>query len=167
MATSYKHRSELDVTKAQEAGYKPMVVTSIEDKEVRELMGAGSATVCWVKEDAGPGASTKPVDPVKEAARLERRAKKQAARGLLHETLVKAGKSPEEAARMVDEAMGTEPGKISFKVSQKGAISVYGLQRMPITLYAEQWERIAEENVLEEILEFISQHNATLSRRNG
>ena len=31
-----------------------------------------------------------------------------------------------------------------LKVSQKGAISVYGLQRMPVTLYAGQWERIIE-----------------------
>lgn len=31
-----------------------------------------------------------------------------------------------------------------LKVSQKGAISVYGLQRMPVTLYAGQWERIID-----------------------
>ena len=28
------------------------------------------------------------------------------------------------------------------KVSPKGALSVYGLQQFPVTLYAEQWERI-------------------------
>ena len=28
------------------------------------------------------------------------------------------------------------------KVSPKGAISVYGLQQMPVTLYADQWERL-------------------------
>lgn len=31
---------------------------------------------------------------------------------------------------------------VRLKVSQKGAISVYGLQRMPVTLYAGQWEKI-------------------------
>jgi len=31
---------------------------------------------------------------------------------------------------------------ITCKVSAKGAVSVYGLQRMPVTLYAEQWERL-------------------------
>lgn len=31
---------------------------------------------------------------------------------------------------------------ISVKVSTKGAVSVYGLQRFPVTLYAEQWERL-------------------------
>ena len=31
-----------------------------------------------------------------------------------------------------------------MKVSTKGGISIYGLQRMPVTLYAEQWERIID-----------------------
>ena len=33
-------------------------------------------------------------------------------------------------------------GTLSAKVSQKGAVSIYGLQRMPVTLYAAQWERL-------------------------
>ena len=41
---------------------------------------------------------------------------------------------------------GNGGGKVSFKVSVKGAVSVYGLQRMPVTLYAEQWERFAEQS---------------------
>lgn len=32
--------------------------------------------------------------------------------------------------------------KLYCKVSEKGACSVYGLQRMPVTLYVEQWERL-------------------------
>lgn len=28
---------------------------------------------------------------------------------------------------------------ITFRVSEKGAVSVYGLQRFPVTLYADQW----------------------------
>jgi hypothetical protein len=37
---------------------------------------------------------------------------------------------------------------ISVKVSEKGALSVYGLQRFPVTLYAEQWEQLlSQENV--------------------
>jgi len=31
---------------------------------------------------------------------------------------------------------------ISFKVSEKGAVSVYGLGRFPVTLYKEQWDRL-------------------------
>ena len=33
-------------------------------------------------------------------------------------------------------------GQMSLKVSEKGALSVYGLGRFPVTLYREQWERL-------------------------
>lgn len=33
-------------------------------------------------------------------------------------------------------------GKISYKVSGKGAVSAYGMGQFPVTLYAEQWERL-------------------------
>jgi len=32
-------------------------------------------------------------------------------------------------------------GKLSLKTSRKGAISVYGMGRFPVTLYLSQWER--------------------------
>lgn len=31
---------------------------------------------------------------------------------------------------------------VSLKVSEKGAVSVYGLGRFPVTLYREQWEKL-------------------------
>jgi hypothetical protein len=31
---------------------------------------------------------------------------------------------------------------LSFKISAKGAVSVYGLGRFPVTLYYEQWKRL-------------------------
>ena len=31
---------------------------------------------------------------------------------------------------------------LTYKVSEKGAVSVYGLQRFPVTLYAEQWDAL-------------------------
>jgi hypothetical protein len=34
---------------------------------------------------------------------------------------------------------------ISFKVSEKGGVSVYGLGRFPVTLYQEQWAKLLEE----------------------
>jgi hypothetical protein len=34
--------------------------------------------------------------------------------------------------------------KISFKVSEKGAVSVYGMGRFPVTLYSGQWQRLIE-----------------------
>lgn len=33
-------------------------------------------------------------------------------------------------------------GELSLRVSEKGAVSVYGLGRFPVTLYQEQWERL-------------------------
>ena len=34
---------------------------------------------------------------------------------------------------------------LKMKVSQKGAVSIYGMGRFPVTLYADQWRRIDEE----------------------
>lgn len=33
-------------------------------------------------------------------------------------------------------------GKLTCKVSEKGAVSVYGIGRFPTTLYSQQWERL-------------------------
>jgi hypothetical protein len=33
-------------------------------------------------------------------------------------------------------------GRLEFKVSEKGGVSVYGLGRFPVTLYYEQWHRL-------------------------
>lgn len=32
--------------------------------------------------------------------------------------------------------------QLSAKISDKGAVSVYGLQRFPVTLYADQWDAL-------------------------
>ena len=34
---------------------------------------------------------------------------------------------------------------VSMKVSEKGAVSVYGLGRFPVTLYQEQWQKLLAE----------------------
>lgn len=39
-------------------------------------------------------------------------------------------------------AKGAGGGKLSMKVSEKGAVSVYGLGRFPVTLYSNQMERL-------------------------
>jgi hypothetical protein len=31
---------------------------------------------------------------------------------------------------------------LTFRVSEKGAVSVYGLGRFPVTLYQEQWDKL-------------------------
>ena len=35
-----------------------------------------------------------------------------------------------------------KPRSLTMKVSEKGALSVYGLGRFPVTLYRSQWERL-------------------------
>ena len=35
-------------------------------------------------------------------------------------------------------------GNLEFRVSEKGAVSVYGLGRFPVTLYYEQWTRLLD-----------------------
>ena len=49
------------------------------------------------------------------------------------------------------------------KVSQKGAMSVYGLQRMPVTLYVEQWERLLD--FADEVRQFAKENNSELKRK--
>lgn len=44
-------------------------------------------------------------------------------------------------------------GQVSLRVSEKGALSVYGLGRFPVTLYREQWEKLLD--MAEEIRSFI------------
>ena len=51
-------------------------------------------------------------------------------------------------------------GTISFKVSEKGAVSVYGLGRFPVTLYKEQWEKLLDRN--DEIRTFMVDNAAKL-----
>ena len=52
---------------------------------------------------------------------------------------------------------------VSLKVSGKGAVSVYGLQRFPITLYREQWLRLLDMG--DEIRQFIGEHVAELKTK--
>jgi hypothetical protein len=52
---------------------------------------------------------------------------------------------------------------LGCKVSEKGAISVYGLQRMPVTLYVQQWDRLLAFG--DQIKAFAKAHDSELSRK--
>ena len=54
-------------------------------------------------------------------------------------------------------------GAISMKVSEKGAVSVYGLGRFPVTLYKEQWDRLLQTG--DEIRAFIAQNEDKLKKK--
>jgi hypothetical protein len=52
---------------------------------------------------------------------------------------------------------------ISLKVSEKGAVSVYGLGRFPVTLYKEQWQKLL--GLADEIRAFLKEHDAELKAK--
>jgi hypothetical protein len=54
-------------------------------------------------------------------------------------------------------------GQISFKVSEKGAVSVYGLGRFPVTLYKEQWEKLLAAS--EQLKKFIEESDHLLKKK--
>ena len=56
-------------------------------------------------------------------------------------------------------------GPLTLKVSQKGAVSVYGMGRFPVTLYKEQWERLLD--MADDIRAFIEQNAAKLKTLDG
>ena len=51
--------------------------------------------------------------------------------------------------------------KLSLKVSDKGAVSLYGMGRFPVTFYGEQWQRVLDHAVV--IREFIEANQSLLS----
>lgn len=50
---------------------------------------------------------------------------------------------------------------LTLKVSEKGAVSVYGLGRFPITHYAEQWIKLF--SIADVMKEFIEENKSKLS----
>jgi hypothetical protein len=54
-------------------------------------------------------------------------------------------------------------GTLAMKVSEKGALSVYGLGRFPVTLYKEQWIKLL--GIAAEISAFIEENNELLKTK--
>jgi hypothetical protein len=54
-------------------------------------------------------------------------------------------------------------GQMSLKVSEKGALSVYGLGRFPVTLYREQWEKLLA--MADSIRQFIKDNDSSLKKK--
>jgi hypothetical protein len=54
-------------------------------------------------------------------------------------------------------------GELSFKVSAKGAVSIYGMGRFPVTLYKEQWIRLFAR--IEDLKVFITENDADLTTK--
>lgn len=58
------------------------------------------------------------------------------------------------------EAKQKRGSTMSFKVSDKGGVSVYGLGRFPVTLYYEQWVRLLEKS--QDLREFLEENKSKL-----
>ena len=52
---------------------------------------------------------------------------------------------------------------VYLKVSQKGAVSLYGIRRFPITFYLEEWNRIL--GMEGEIRAFLTEHEGELTKK--
>jgi hypothetical protein len=51
-------------------------------------------------------------------------------------------------------------GRLEFRVSEKGGVSVYGLGRFPVTLYYEQWQRLL--GTADELRNFLEENKSKL-----
>jgi hypothetical protein len=76
---------------------------------------------------------------------------------------VAAGEITVEDATKMLEQEAPRRGTLYCKVSGKGAVSIYGLQRMPVTLYVEQWERLLDFG--DSIRGFLKEHDSELKRK--
>ena len=54
--------------------------------------------------------------------------------------------------------------EMKLKVSEKGGVSLYGLGRFPVTLYAEQWQKLLGE--VENIKKFLEDNKTLLKTKN-
>lgn len=54
-------------------------------------------------------------------------------------------------------------GTLSMKVSEKGALSVYGMGRFPVTLYKEQWLKLL--GIAEDLKKFIAENDDRLKSK--
>jgi len=52
---------------------------------------------------------------------------------------------------------------VSMKVSEKGGVSVYGLGRVPVTLYQEQWTKLLD--LADDIRGFIQENEGKLKKK--
>lgn len=69
-----------------------------------------------------------------------------------------------ERLKAENEALKKTSAKgISLKVSEKGALSVYGMGRFPVTLYKEQWIKLLD--MSDQIRAFIQANDAQLKTK--
>ena len=69
-----------------------------------------------------------------------------------------------ERLRAENEALKAQKKEgLRLQVSQKGAVSLYGIRRFPVTFYADEWDLILGQ--AEEIRAFIRENDGQLKRK--
>jgi hypothetical protein len=68
-------------------------------------------------------------------------------------------------AELEKQVGGKKSGRLEFKVSEKGGVSVYGLGRFPVTLYYEQWQRLL--GAANELQTFLEEHKSQLKLKSA
>jgi hypothetical protein len=68
-----------------------------------------------------------------------------------------------ERLRNENAALKKASSGIRMKVSEKGAVSIYGMGRFPVTLYKEQWLRLLDMSA--DIRAFIAANEAQLKTK--
>ena len=69
-----------------------------------------------------------------------------------------------EKLRAENEALKKASSRgLSMKISEKGALSIYGLGRFPVTLYKEQWIRLLD--LSDDIRVFIQNNDGQLKTK--
>lgn len=78
------------------------------------------------------------------------------------ELLARLERLEDENTRLKAAKLAREP-RLSMKVSEKGALSVYGLGRFPVTLYKTQWVKLL--GLVGEIKQFMEENSALLTEK--
>jgi hypothetical protein len=68
-------------------------------------------------------------------------------------------------AELEKQAAHKRSGNLEFRVSEKGAVSVYGLGRFPVTLYYEQGTRLLE--AADKLKEFLEENKSKLKLKSA
>ena len=69
-----------------------------------------------------------------------------------------------ERLKKENDSLKNAPAKaLTMKVSQKGALSIYGMGRFPVTLYKEQWLKLMD--MTDEIRSFIKANESDLKTK--
>ena len=75
--------------------------------------------------------------------------------------------TPQQGQEKMAELQKAAKKTLTYKISPKGAISFYGLRRMPITLYIEELQKIIESTSTPEWESFLQDNRKKLSTKSS